>query len=85
MILPCKKKNAKYWGGLSVYLLFEKLDSHMKQKIVWCIRFVNCFSILHQWNKKKIFSIKMKVENISNTLLRSKKKKIQNTHAKVGS
>lgn len=55
MILPCKKKNAKYWGGLSVYLLFEKLDSHMKQKIVWCIRFVNCFSILHQWNKKRFF------------------------------
>jgi len=43
----------------------------MKQKIVWCIEFVDCFSLLHQWKEKKDFLIKMKLENITNTLLQS--------------
>lgn len=49
----------------------------MKQKIVWCIGFVDCFSLLHQWEKKKddVFNKNETWEYCKSTVKKFKKKK----------
>lgn len=52
----------------------------MKQKIVQCFSFVERSILLYQWGKEInkdffFFIIEVKLENITNTLLRSRKKK----------